>query len=422
MAAELIDGRRRRRTRSTGGCTRACRTGKLELLARGLANVERFDGGLLTRDPPHARGLRARRAPRRATPRASSTTCARSRAPRSPGSCATCSATASAPRARSRCARPTTASTCRAIARARAAAATAGRPASRPTLDFPRAGRVPAGARSPSSSELPTGTASCSSTSRPGSPRTTSSRGCGGGSARGVEGRPRGHARPVRHRAAARAGRPRHARAAVPDGAAQDATRRSRGSAGRRRTGDPEGEIAPGRMPAEPLALPTGRAAPAPAGLLGGQGRRRARLRAGAPRGGGRAGRARGRGLRASSSSGATDERAAFAIECSSGTYVRSLIADLGDAYCLELRRTRDRPVRRRRRRPRSGSSRSTTRSRSCPAVALRRRRRARAGARRGGCPATAEGTVRLLDDDGLIALAEPREDGTLKPVVGFRG
>lgn len=32
--------------------------------------------------------------------------------------------------------------------------------------------------------------------------------------------------------------------------------------------------------------------------------------------------------------------RAAFAIECSSGTYVRSLIADLGDAYCLALRRT----------------------------------------------------------------------------------
>jgi tRNA pseudouridine55 synthase len=33
-------------------------------------------------------------------------------------------------------------------------------------------------------------------------------------------------------------------------------------------------------------------------------------------------------------------DRAAFAIACSSGTYVRSLIADLGDAYCLELRRT----------------------------------------------------------------------------------
>ncbi|HUA75182.1 MAG TPA: tRNA pseudouridine(55) synthase TruB [Solirubrobacteraceae bacterium] len=33
-------------------------------------------------------------------------------------------------------------------------------------------------------------------------------------------------------------------------------------------------------------------------------------------------------------------ERAAYAIECGSGTYVRSLIEDLGDGYCLELRRT----------------------------------------------------------------------------------
>jgi len=31
------------------------------------------------------------------------------------------------------------------------------------------------------------------------------------------------------------------------------------------------------------------------------------------------------------------DERAAFEIECSSGTYVRSLVTDLGDAYCEEL-------------------------------------------------------------------------------------
>jgi len=34
-------------------------------------------------------------------------------------------------------------------------------------------------------------------------------------------------------------------------------------------------------------------------------------------------------------------DRAEYEIECSSGTYVRSLIADLGDAYCEELRRTR---------------------------------------------------------------------------------
>jgi tRNA pseudouridine55 synthase len=32
--------------------------------------------------------------------------------------------------------------------------------------------------------------------------------------------------------------------------------------------------------------------------------------------------------------------RAGYAIDCSSGTYVRSLISDLGDAYCLQLRRT----------------------------------------------------------------------------------
>jgi tRNA pseudouridine55 synthase len=32
--------------------------------------------------------------------------------------------------------------------------------------------------------------------------------------------------------------------------------------------------------------------------------------------------------------------RAGYLIECSSGTYVRSLIADLGDGYCEELRRT----------------------------------------------------------------------------------
>jgi tRNA pseudouridine55 synthase len=33
-------------------------------------------------------------------------------------------------------------------------------------------------------------------------------------------------------------------------------------------------------------------------------------------------------------------ERAEFEIVCSAGTYVRSLIADLGDAYCEQLRRT----------------------------------------------------------------------------------
>jgi tRNA pseudouridine55 synthase len=34
------------------------------------------------------------------------------------------------------------------------------------------------------------------------------------------------------------------------------------------------------------------------------------------------------------------DDRAAFELEVSSGTYVRQLVAGLGDAYCDELRRT----------------------------------------------------------------------------------
>lgn len=33
-------------------------------------------------------------------------------------------------------------------------------------------------------------------------------------------------------------------------------------------------------------------------------------------------------------------ERAAFEVECSSGTYIRRLVSDLGDAYCEELERT----------------------------------------------------------------------------------
>ncbi len=49
-----------------------------------------------------------------------------------------------------------------------------------------------------------------------------------------------------------------------------------------------------------------------------------------------------------------------YEIECSAGTYVRTLIETLGDAYCSELRRTAVGPVpgrgRRRADRPSSGS------------------------------------------------------------------
>ena len=40
------------------------------------------------------------------------------------------------------------------------------------------------------------------------------------------------------------------------------------------------------------------------------------------------------------------DGRAVFEVECSSGTYVRTLIETLGDAYCEELRRTAVGPIR----------------------------------------------------------------------------
>ncbi len=37
---------------------------------------------------------------------------------------------------------------------------------------------------------------------------------------------------------------------------------------------------------------------------------------------------------------GAEGELARYEIECSAGTYVRTLVETLGDAYCAELRRT----------------------------------------------------------------------------------
>jgi tRNA pseudouridine55 synthase len=183
-------------------------------------------------------------------------------------------------------------------------------------------------------------------------------------------------------------------------------------------TGDVEGEIAPGRTPPEPLRLPTGRIRQRPpaysAVRVGGK---RAYALA-------RAGQAvdvpeREVDVDVFEELWRDGERAAFAIECGSGTYVRSLIADLGDAYCLELRRTRIGPF------DVADAGRFVPLAEALgflPAVELAgdEARRAGHGAAVPGPPVGA--TVRLLDGEGLIALAEPRGDGTLKPVVGFRG
>ena len=104
-------------------------------------------------------------------------------------------------------------------------------------------------------------------------------------------------------------------------------------------TGDPDGELTEtGRVPAS-LELPTGTGPPAPADDLGGPGRRRAPLQEGPPRRGRRDAGARGRRLPRGAARREGDE-ARYEIECSAGTYIRTLLETLDDAYCSELRRT----------------------------------------------------------------------------------
>jgi len=105
-------------------------------------------------------------------------------------------------------------------------------------------------------------------------------------------------------------------------------------------TGDPEGEIEhTGRIPPDPPTLPTGEIRQRPPAysavkIRGERAYKRAR---------------RGESFQMPERFVTVHrfeqvwregDLARFEIECSSGTYVRSLIADLGDAYCLELRRT----------------------------------------------------------------------------------
>jgi tRNA pseudouridine55 synthase len=115
------------------------------------------------------------------------------------------------------------------------------------------------------------------------------------------------------------------------------------------------------------------------------------------------------------------DDRAGFRIECSAGTYVRSLIADLGDAYCVELRRTRIGPF--------SVDDADPTRVLPLdsalaflPRIEVDQDTSWRA-AHGQAIPGEAEAEhVLLVDADGPVAIAQPRGDGLLRPVVGFRG
>ena len=188
-------------------------------------------------------------------------------------------------------------------------------------------------------------------------------------------------------------------------------------------TGDRDGELAPGRMPTEPLALPTGRLKQRPpaysAVKVGG---RRAYELA-------RAGEAVELAEREVEVTRfellwREEDRAGLAVECSSGTYVRALVSDLGDAYCDELRRTGIGPFEVGEADPERIVPLDDALA-FLPAVTLRDDDARKAGhgvavAAPGSAPSAP--AVRLVDADGLIALAEPREGGLLKPVVGFRG
>jgi tRNA pseudouridine55 synthase len=121
-----------------------------------------------------------------------------------------------------------------------------------------------------------------------------------------------------------------------------------------------------------------------------------------------------------------TGELARFRIACSSGTYVRALIADLGDAYCLELRRTAIGPFRVEGAWDGDGEPAvlglGEAMSRVMPAIRLSDDDARAAAHGRGVRVAAPSSPVLLLDAAGPVAVAELRDGGELRPVVGFRG
>jgi tRNA pseudouridine55 synthase len=179
-------------------------------------------------------------------------------------------------------------------------------------------------------------------------------------------------------------------------------------------TGDPEGEIVEtGRVPPEPLVLPTGllRQRPPAYSAVKVAGERAYALAR------------RGEAVELPEREIVVHrfERLGpdeFAIECSSGTYVRSLIAELGDAYCTALRRTAIGPFD-----VRDAGARLPLADALGAVMPVRRLAGEDAARAAHGLAVAgrADGPLLLADDDGPIAVAEPRDAGMLKPIVGFR-
>jgi tRNA pseudouridine55 synthase len=185
-------------------------------------------------------------------------------------------------------------------------------------------------------------------------------------------------------------------------------------------TGDPEGEIVEtGEVPAGDLALPTGRLLQRPPAYSAVKvsGRRAYQLA--------RAGEdvelaEREVEVYRFEETWREGSRRGFAIECASGTYVRSLVAGLGDAYCEELRRTGIGPF------DVEDADPERTLDLNCALSFLPEVRLDPEAGQRAGhgvpVPGLAPGAVRLTDQAGLIALAEPSpEEERLRPVVVLR-
>jgi tRNA pseudouridine55 synthase len=111
-------------------------------------------------------------------------------------------------------------------------------------------------------------------------------------------------------------------------------------------------------------------------------------------------------------------ERAGLEIECSTGTYVRSLVSDLGDAYCEELERTRIGPFRLEDADPERLVPLADA-LRFLPERPLDSEEARRMGHGVGVAAAGEEGPVRLTHGGEVLAVGEPRAD-RLHPVVVF--
>jgi tRNA pseudouridine55 synthase len=110
-------------------------------------------------------------------------------------------------------------------------------------------------------------------------------------------------------------------------------------------------------------------------------------------------------------------ERAEFEVECSAGTYVRQLVAGLGDAYCEQLERTQIGPFRLEEADP----GRIVPLSEALAFLPERVLEEAEADAVAHGrrIPGGIDGPTRLTAQGELIAIGRPR-DGEIQPDVVF--